>query len=313
MDRGNQKPSLKITWKLNGAKLSDVYWKPVDEPKAVEQETGAAGSSALPSTPATNVQDQDQEREISASESDSEATRDDPHILEIKQLRAGETGNAPDSDACQTPQSAIESNLLKKRPRGIPSVGAFTVQCENCCKWRLIPTKEKYEEIRENIMERPFVCEDGREWKPEMSCDVPADINQDGSRFWAIDRPGIAKTPTGWQRLIRIRAEGGTKFADVYYVSPTGKRLRSMVELERYLSENPEYAASGINMVNFSFKIPRPQQPDYVRKRPPPPSPLPLSWAPPAPITNTHLNRASSLTDKKNESSSSLAELSKNE
>ena len=100
--------------------------------------------------------------------------------------------------------------------RVLPSVGAFTVQCANCFKWRLIPTKEKYEEIREHILEQPFFCETAREWRPDVSCDDPADISQDGSRLWAIDKPNIAQPPPGWQRQLRIRGEGSTKFADVY-------------------------------------------------------------------------------------------------
>lgn len=103
-----------------------------------------------------------------------------------------------------------------RTPRVLPSVGAFTVQCANCFKWRLIPTKERYEEIREHIIAQPFLCEMAREWKPDISCDDPPDITQDGSRLWAIDKPNIARPPTGWERLLRIRGEGSTKFADVY-------------------------------------------------------------------------------------------------
>lgn len=101
-------------------------------------------------------------------------------------------------------------------PRVLPSVGAFTVQCANCFKWRLIPRQEKYEEIREYILEQPFICEAAREWRPNVSCDDPEDISQDGSRLWAIDKPSIAQPPSGWQRLLRIRGEGSTKFADMY-------------------------------------------------------------------------------------------------
>lgn len=104
--------------------------------------------------------------------------------------------------------------------RVLPSVGAFTVQCANCFKWRLIPTKEKYEEIRERVLENPFICEKAREWRPDISCDDPTDISQDGSRLWAIDKPNIAQPPPGWQRLLRIRGEGSTKFADVYVSFP---------------------------------------------------------------------------------------------
>lgn len=117
----------------------------------------------------------------------------------------------PEPLQCQPPRHS------RFRPsRVLPSVGAFTVQCANCFKWRLIPTKEKYEEIREHILEQPFYCETAREWRPDMSCDDPADIDQDGSRLWAIDKPNIAQPPPGWQRLLRIRGEGSTKFADVY-------------------------------------------------------------------------------------------------
>lgn len=100
--------------------------------------------------------------------------------------------------------------------RESPSIGAFTVQCANCFKWRLMPSMEKYEEIREQLLENPFFCETACEWKPNTSCDVPEDISQDGTRLWAIDKPSIARPPAGWQRLLRIRGEGGTRFADVY-------------------------------------------------------------------------------------------------
>ncbi|CAN8232532.1 unnamed protein product [Cochlearia groenlandica] len=149
-----------------------------------------------------------------------------------------------------------------------PSIGAFTVQCASCFKWRLMPSMEKYEEIRERLLEDPFFCETACEWKPDMSCEVPADISQDGTRIWAIDKPNIARPPAGWQRLLRIRAEGGTKFADVYYVSPSGKKLRSNVEVQKYLDENPEYVRAGVKLSQFSFQIPKPLEENYVRKRP---------------------------------------------
>lgn len=139
-----------------------------------------------------------------------------------------------------------------------PSIGAFTVQCATCFKWRLMPSMQKYEEIREQILEKPFFCETACEWKPNVSCDVPEDISQDGTRLWAIDKPSISRPPTGWQRQLRIRGEGGTKFADVYvsfpsslsrlvtlsscnflflsfryYVAPSGKKLRSNVEVQK--------------------------------------------------------------------------------
>ncbi|CAI9780301.1 unnamed protein product [Fraxinus pennsylvanica] len=120
-----------------------------------------------------------------------------------------------------------------RTPGVLRSIGAFAVQCANCFKWRLIPSQEKYEEIREHIIERPFLCETAREWQPEISCNDQPDIAQDGSRLWAIDKPNIARSPPGWQRILRIRGERCTKFADVYYLAPSGKRLRSIVEVQR--------------------------------------------------------------------------------
>lgn len=181
----------------------------------------------------------------------------------------------PDPISCRPLSFHGPHPFSNQTPRVLPSIGAFTVQCANCFKWRLIPTKEKYEEIREHIMEQPFICETAREWRPEISCDDPPDIMQDGSRLWAIDKPSIAQPPPGWQRLLRIRGEGSTKFADVYYVAPSGKKLRSMVEIQRYLNEHPKCVEEGVRLSQFSFQIPRPLQENYVRKRtarPPPPS-----------------------------------------
>ncbi|GAB2276153.1 methyl-CpG-binding domain-containing protein, variant 2 [Dionaea muscipula] len=173
----------------------------------------------------------------------------------------------PDTIGHQTSITTGYSST-KLPPRVLPSVGAFTVQCANCFKWRLIPSKEKYEEIREHILENPFVCETAREWRPDISCDDPADLNQDRSRLWAIDKPNIAQPPPGWERELRIRGEGSSKFADVYYITPSGKRLRSMIEVQKYLIEHPEYVREGVKMSQFSFQTPKPLQEDYVRKRP---------------------------------------------
>nr|CAD1825414.1 unnamed protein product [Ananas comosus var. bracteatus] len=215
------------------------------------------------------------------------------------------------NDESQDALAVSENMENHSANRILPSIGAFTVQCATCFKWRLIPTKEKYEEIRENILQEPFVCERAREWRPDISCEDPEDISQDGSRLWAIDKPNIAQPPPGWERLLRIRGEGSTKFADVYYASPTGKRLRSMVEIQRYLIEHPEYIKQGVNLSQFSFQIPRPLQENYVRKRAPrmtnpldgsslglsrplePEEVNPLSWA--APPTRRELETGGSV------------------
>ncbi|CAM0952087.1 unnamed protein product [Alopecurus aequalis] len=200
-------------------------------------------------------------------------------------------------------------NSIGPNYRGSPCIGAFTIQCAKCFKWRLIPTKEKYEEIREHIIQEPFDCERAREWRPDVTCDDPEDISQDGSRLWAIDKPNIAQPPAGWERQIRIRGEGGTKFADVYYTAPTGRKLRSLVEVDRFLSENPDYGVQGVTIAQFSFQIPRPLRQNYVKKKPKTaspndeamPKPLqtveadPISWA--APLA--HEGQASEHADEK--------------
>ncbi|KAK6941223.1 Zinc finger, CW-type [Dillenia turbinata] len=130
-------------------------------------------------------------------------------------------------------------------PKVLPSIGAFTVQCANCFKWRLIPTKEKYEEIREHILEQPFVCEAAREWRPEISCDDPADILQDGSRLWAIDKPNIAQPPPGWERIM---------------LHQLAKDFVQWLRFKKYIQQ-------GVTLSQFSFQIPKPLQENYVRKR----------------------------------------------
>lgn len=96
------------------------------------------------------------------------------------------------------------------------SVKLYTIRCGLCSKWRLIPSKAKYEEIRAKMGEEPFECERAREWRPHICCHHQSDVSEDDGKLrWAMDRPNIPQTPLGWQRILRIRAEGGTKFADV--------------------------------------------------------------------------------------------------
>ncbi|MCO5557094.1 hypothetical protein L7F22_010650 [Adiantum nelumboides] len=149
-------------------------------------------------------------------------------------------------------------------PRVLPSIGAFTVQCGKCFKWRLIPSKEQYEQIRQNISEKPFFC---TSWRPGASCDDPAELSEASKLLWAIDKPNIPAPPDGWQRLLVIRGEGCSKFADTYYVSPAGKKLRSMPEVERYLSEHPELVDRGVSLSQFSFATPKSLDKNYCRKR----------------------------------------------
>ncbi|KAH9326877.1 hypothetical protein KI387_007055 [Taxus chinensis] len=136
-----------------------------------------------------------------------------------------------------------------------PTVGTYAVQCVKCFKWRKIPSKEQYEAIRQSALEDPWVCSRASAWSPRVSCDDPTDLSPDMSRLWVIDKPNIPCPPKGWERLLTLRGEGTCRFADVYYISPCGKRLRSMVEIERFLEENTRYGAT---ISDFNFQIPRP-------------------------------------------------------
>jgi hypothetical protein len=238
-------------------------------------------SSSLSSPPVLEKCTKEEEILISSSEKE-EAINSSSSSEEAEEAENENNKNDDDNDdnnqlvvySASTPnedEGIVNAHPIGYRTPGkiLPSVGAFTVQCANCFKWRLIPTKEKYEEIREHILEQPFVCEAAREWRPDIKCEDEADIQQDGSRLWAIDKPNISQPPPGWQRLLRIRSKESSKFADVYYAAPSGKRLRSMVEIQRFLAEHPEYS-EGISMSQFSFQIPKPLQKDYVRQRKPP-------------------------------------------
>ncbi|KAI8571285.1 hypothetical protein RHMOL_Rhmol01G0107500 [Rhododendron molle] len=263
--------------------------------KLKKDENGCNGST-LPDHPDKSCQQpidevspQEEENHSAAEDKVNQSGEDDAQKqLVVYDPAANGTTTGEEVQPLSFPKKSIPFHSSKV----LPSVGAFTVQCAECFKWRLIPTKEKYEEIREHLLEQPFVCETAREWRPEISCEDQPDICQDGSRLWAIDKPNIAQPPPGWQRLLRIRGEGSTRFADVYYVAPSGKRLRSMVEIQKYLLEHPEYVEAGVSISQFSFQIPRPLQENYVRKRPAParitPSDAnPLSWA--GPDENTDL------------------------
>ncbi|KAL0410321.1 UNVERIFIED_CONTAM: Methyl-CpG-binding domain-containing protein 2 [Sesamum latifolium] len=276
METATQPRSLKLTIKLKKDKSIINSSTTAGHLNNVEGEPNASNSSNLPGSLTTSPRDHvdcssaegvenhstEDERNPSSENSKYQLVLYDPSVND-----AGTTEKEPDPIDYQRPLQRPHP-FSNQTPRVLPSIGAFTVQCANCFKWRLIPTKEKYEEIREHIMEQPFLCETAREWRPDISCDDPPDITQDGSRLWAIDKPSIAQPPPGWQRLLRIRGEGSTKFADVYYVAPSGKRLRSMVEIERYINEHPEYIEQGVSLSQFSFQIPRPLQENYVRKRP---------------------------------------------
>ncbi|PKU85811.1 Methyl-CpG-binding domain-containing protein 1 [Dendrobium catenatum] len=130
------------------------------------------------------------------------------------------------------------------------SIGAFAVQCEKCFKWRLVPTKEEYETIRDTFIEDPWCCEK----RPNVTCDDPGDIEYDTSRLWIIDKPNIPKPPPDTERILIMRRD--LSKLDVSYIMPNGKRLRSSVEIEKFLDAYPEYRDK-ISVEKFAFTPPK--------------------------------------------------------
>ncbi|XP_031279974.1 methyl-CpG-binding domain-containing protein 4-like [Pistacia vera] len=129
------------------------------------------------------------------------------------------------------------------------SIDTYAAQCEKCLKWRVIDMAEEYEEIRSKITEKPFVCEQ----RPGVSCKDPADIEYDDTRVWVIDRPGLPKTPEGFQRSLLLRRDFSKM--DAHYVTPTGKKLRTRNEVASFLEANPEY--SDVPLSEFTFTVPK--------------------------------------------------------
>ena len=130
------------------------------------------------------------------------------------------------------------------------SVGAYAVQCGECSKWRFIPTKEEFESIRHNFIENPWYCYK----KPGASCDDPADLEYDNTRIWVIDKPNIPKAPPNTERMLIMRRDCSKM--DAHYIMPNGKKVRSGVEVEKFLEAYPEYKGK-ISPSSFSFTVPK--------------------------------------------------------
>ncbi|TVT97834.1 hypothetical protein EJB05_56890, partial [Eragrostis curvula] len=107
-----------------------------------------------------------------------------------------------------SPTAATSARTSARRPRvgeKLLEFRALDFRCANCYKWRVIPSKEKYEELRESICQEPFVCERAHvahEWNHVLSCNDTEDMSPNGSMEWAIDMPNIAKPPPGWDREV---------------------------------------------------------------------------------------------------------------
>lgn len=145
---------------------------------------------------------------------------------------------------------------------GSGSIDIYAVQCGKCHKWRVIDSQEEYEEIRSNFSGNPFYCSR----KPGISCNDAADIEYNASRTWVIDKPNLPKTPEGFKRSLVLRRDF-TKL-DAYYITPSGKKMRTRNEIAAFLEANPEY--KGVSISEFSFHCPKIVEdtiPEHVEKR----------------------------------------------
>ncbi|KAK1418345.1 hypothetical protein QVD17_27488 [Tagetes erecta] len=281
-----QSRSPKITIKMGGKRPEISPLNVKSDPETLQKDQSDLEGPRDPSHSDRNETDQNV-LDVSLSESSTEEEdKDTPLCDDFHKQIVLYDHSLNGSEAVKAVKSS-NSDKRSSSSKAPPEVGAFTVQCANCFKWRLIPDLEKYEVIREHITDQPFTCETTRQWNRVVSCDDPTDIEQDGTRIWAIDKPNIAQPPPGWKRLLRLRREGSSKFADVYYESPTGTKLRSLPDVIKYLEGHPEHA-QGIGLGRFSFQIPRPLKENYVKKRPikrerlEPSLVEPIAWAGPA-------------------------------
>ncbi|KAL0435794.1 UNVERIFIED_CONTAM: Methyl-CpG-binding domain-containing protein 4 [Sesamum radiatum] len=169
-----------------------------------------------------------------------------PCITEDKTLRTKRI-----SEVLCTPESKVKKTkrISKRSPVLKNTIDTWAAQCKECCKWRVIPTQEEYEEIRRKFTEDPFTCNK----KHNVSCDDPSDLEYGGERIWVIDKPNIPKTPTGFQRGLVLRKDYSKM--DCYYVTPNGKKLRASTEVAAFLGEHPEY--KDVSEADFSFSTPR--------------------------------------------------------
>ncbi|XP_010413207.1 PREDICTED: methyl-CpG-binding domain-containing protein 4-like [Camelina sativa] len=128
-------------------------------------------------------------------------------------------------------------------------IDTYAAQCEKCHKWRVIDSQDEYEDIRSKMLEDPFHCHK----KQATSCEDPADIDYDTSRTWVIDKPGVPKTPKGFKRSLVLRKDYSKM--DTYYITPTGKKLRSRNEIAAFVEANPEFNNAPLG--DFNFTVPK--------------------------------------------------------
>ncbi|KAG7531111.1 Methyl-CpG DNA binding [Arabidopsis suecica] len=144
-----------------------------------------------------------------------------------------------------------ESTTNNKKKPATPgrSIDIYAAQCEKCFKWRKIDTQEDYEEIRSRVQEDPFACEKNE----GMSCRDAGDLDYDSTRTWVIDKPGLPRTPRGFKRTLVLRKDYSKM--DAYYISPTGKKMRTRNEIAAFIHANQDYKDALLG--DFNFTVPK--------------------------------------------------------
>ncbi|KAG6548431.1 hypothetical protein Mapa_009918 [Marchantia paleacea] len=122
----------------------------------------------------------------------------------------------PTSEACiRTPTRNWSIQDLRKH----------AVQCRLCGKYRRVPEKRRYEEIRQQVLSNPWECSCASEWTTEeISCDVPEEFTSP-EFVLLFDKSAIPVSPPLWERECFLSKQ---YFADIYYYPPNGgARIKS--------------------------------------------------------------------------------------
>ncbi|XP_060180604.1 methyl-CpG-binding domain-containing protein 4-like [Lycium barbarum] len=127
-----------------------------------------------------------------------------------------------------------------------------------CLKRKMISTQEEFEEIRSRFIDELFYCEKEQTSTLLGMTTIPLSplvfltsylviqrISCEGreptlSRTWAINKPNQPKIVTGYKRVFNPRKDYSKM--DAYYVTPSRKRLRSIIEVGTFLQQNSEFS-----------------------------------------------------------------------
>ncbi|KAM7253787.1 hypothetical protein ACFE04_031469 [Oxalis oulophora] len=165
-------------------------------------------------------------------------------------------------DTQLTPDTASSKISSNNKTGTLRSIDTYAAQCEKCFKWRVIDSEKEYEDIRCKNNEYPFSCSR----KSGVSCKDPGDIEYDATRTWVIDRSGLPITPVGFKRSLVLRKDFSKM--DAYYITPTGKKLKSSKEIAVFLEQNPKY--KNVALADFTFSVPKVAEetiPEAIQKK----------------------------------------------